>query len=163
MDQQAEIQSEIVPLDEDAARDLEKIKRLTNLMDTRFNIPGTNIQFGLDPVLGLIPGAGDIVTLVVSGVLVVLMGRHGVKGQVLFLMLWNIAIDFLIGAIPVLGWIADFRIKANTRNLKLLEKHYVEGKYQRGFLNVVFLVLLAVIALIWLAIWGIISFFQWIF
>lgn len=163
MEKQADMEKEVLPFDVEAANDLEKIRKLTNLMDTRFRIPGTSIQFGLDPILGLIPGAGDIVTLIVSGLLVVLMGRHGVKGQVLFIMLWNIAIDFLIGAIPVLGWIADFRIKANTRNLKLLEKHYVEGKYQRGFMNVVFLVLLSVIALIWLAVWGIVSFFQWIF
>lgn len=163
MTQEAETPSEIVPFNEDAAKDLDKIRRLTTLMDTRFHIPGTKIQFGLDPILGLIPGVGDMVTLIVSGLLVVLMGRHGVKGQVLLIMLWNVALDFLVGAIPIVGWIADVRIKANSRNLRLLGKHYVDGTHQRGFWNVLFLVLLVVITLIWLAFWGIVSFFQWIF
>lgn len=147
----------------DALADLEKIRSLTNTMDTRFKVPGTNLSFGLDPVLGLIPGAGDVLTFAISGFLVLLMARHKVKGQVLLLMVINIGIDFLIGAIPIIGWMADFRLKANSRNLRLLEKHYVEGKYQRGFGNTLFLILLILIAFIWLAIWGIIELFQWLF
>lgn len=146
-----------------ALADLEKIRSLTNTMDTRFKVPGTSFSFGLDPVLGLIPGAGDILTFAISGFLVLLMARHKVKGQVLLLMVINIGIDFLIGAIPIIGWIADFRLKANSRNLRLLEKHYVEGKYQRGFGNSLFLILLILIAFIWLAIWGIIELLQWLF
>lgn len=147
----------------DAVADLEKIKSLTDTMDTRFKVPGTNFSFGLDPILGLIPGAGDILTFAISGFLVLLMARHKVKGQVLLLMVINIGIDFLIGAIPIIGWIADFRLKANSRNLRLLEKHYVEGKYQRGFGNALFLILLILVAFIWLSVWGIIELFQWLF
>ncbi len=147
----------------EAVIDLERIRSLTGAMDTRFKIPGTNFTFGLDPILGLIPGAGDILTFAISGFLVLLMARHKVKGQVLLLMLLNIGIDFLIGAIPVIGWIADFRLKANSRNLRLLEKHYIEGKYQRGFGNTLALILLILVAFVWLAIWGIIELFQWLF
>lgn len=150
-------------INSEAIADLEKIRSLTKTMDTRFTIPGTNYSFGLDPILGLIPGAGDVLTFAISGFLVLLMARHKVKGQVLLLMLLNIGIDFLIGAIPVIGWIADFRLKANSRNLRLLEKHYVEGKYQRGFGNALALILLILIAFIWLAVWGIIELFQWLF
>lgn len=150
-------------INSEAIADLEKIRSLTKTMDTRFTIPGTSFSFGLDPILGLIPGAGDVLTFAISGFLVLLMARHKVKGQVLLLMLLNIGIDFLIGAIPVIGWIADFRLKANSRNLKLLEKHYVEGKYQRGFGNALALILLILIAFIWLAIWGIVALFQWLF
>lgn len=150
-------------INSEAIADLEKIRSLTKTMDTRFTIPGTNYSFGLDPILGLIPGAGDVLTFAISGFLVLLMARHKVKGQVLLLMLLNIGIDFLIGAIPVIGWIADFRLKANSRNLRLLEKHYVEGKYQRGFGNALALILLILIAFIWLSVWGIIELFQWLF
>ncbi len=150
-------------INSEAIADLEKIRSLTKTMDTRFTIPGTNYSFGLDPILGLIPGAGDVISFAISGFLVLLMARHKVKGQVLLLMLLNIGIDFLIGAIPVIGWIADFRLKANSRNLKLLEKHYVEGKYQRGFGNALALILLILIAFIWLAIWGMIELIQWLF
>ncbi len=150
-------------INSEAIADLEKIRSLTKTMDTRFTIPGTNYSFGLDPILGLIPGAGDVISFAISGFLVLLMARHKVKGQVLLLMLLNIGIDFLIGAIPVIGWIADFRLKANSRNLRLLEKHYVEGKYQRGFGNALALILLILIAFIWLAIWGMIELIQWLF
>lgn len=147
----------------EAAADLERIRSLTGIMDTRFKVPGTNISFGLDPIIGLIPAAGDIVTFAVSAFLVLLMARHKVKGQVLLFMLFNIAFDFLIGAIPILGWIADFRLKANSRNLRLLEKHYVEGKYQRGFGNTIALILLMLIACVWLAIWGTMELLKWLF
>lgn len=147
----------------EAIADLEKIRSLTKTMDTRFKVPGTSFTFGLDPILGLIPGAGDVFTFAISGFLVLLMARHKVKGQVLLLMLVNIGIDFLIGAIPVIGWIADFRLKANSRNFALLEKHYVEGKYQRGFGNTLALIFLILVAFIWLAVWGIIALFQWLF
>lgn len=147
----------------DAVADLNRIRSLTSVMDTRFKVPGTDFSFGLDPILGLIPGAGDILSFAISGFLVLLMARHKVKGQVLLLMLLNIGLDFLIGTIPIIGWIADFRLKANSRNLRLLEKHYVEGKYQRGFGNTLALILLILVAFIWLAVWGIIQLFQWLF
>lgn len=147
----------------EAVADLEKIRALTSVMDTRFKVPGTDFSFGLDPVLGLIPGAGDVLTFGISGFIVLLMARHKVKGQVLLMMMANIGIDFLIGAIPIVGWIADFQMKANARNLKLLEKHYVEGKYQRGFGNTLGLIFLILAAFICLAIWGMIELFRWLF
>lgn len=154
---------EIKVFNTEAVEDLNRIRSLTSIMDSRFKVPGTNFTFGLDPILGLIPGVGDILTFIFSGFLVLLMARHKVKGQVLLMMLGNIGFDFLIGAIPVIGWIADFRIKANSRNLRLLEKHYVEGKYQRGFGNSLALIFLILVAMIWLFIWGIIELFQWMF
>jgi len=161
MNKESETVEQIV--NADALADLDRIRSITNIMDTRFKIPGTKITFGLDPLLGLIPAAGDIISYAISGLLVVLMARHKVKGQVVLLMLLNIGVDFLIGTIPVIGWIADFRLKANSRNLQLLEKHYEEGKFQRGLGNTLALILLFLIVFIWLSIWAVVKLFEWLF
>ncbi|MEM6297123.1 MAG: DUF4112 domain-containing protein [Bacteroidota bacterium] len=108
--------------------ELASVKRIAKLMDEAIRIPGTNIRFGLDALLGLIPGAGDSASVVVSGTLVLAMIRHGVSGAVLTQMLGNILLDYVVGLVPVLGDIIDVGFKANTKNVKLLEKHYAERK-----------------------------------
>ncbi len=106
------------------------IKSVAGLMDTRFRVPGTSLRFGLDPLLNLIPFAGNGITVIVSFMLVILMYRYGVSGKVVIKMVGNIAVDGLVGAIPVLGNIFDFYYKSNTRNIQLLSDHYGEGKHQ---------------------------------
>lgn len=105
------------------ARRLDRLRRLTRLLDSSIRIPGTGVRVGLDPILGLIPGAGDLIPAVVSLYVVDQARRLGVRRRTLGLMLGNIVIDLLIGAIPVLGDLFDFAFKANTRNLRLLEHH----------------------------------------
>ncbi len=105
---------------------------LAKLMDAQFRIPGTGIRFGLDPLIGLIPGFGDFAGFMVSACMIVMLAKNGASGFVLARMAFNIVLDSVLGTIPVLGDIFDFAFKANQRNLKLLEEHYVEGKHQGG-------------------------------
>lgn len=111
-------------------RGLRDIKRFTKVLDTQFKLPGTNFRFGLDPILGLVPGAGDVLSYVLSGGLVVAMARNGASGQVVTKMVINVVLDTIIGAIPLIGTLWDFTYKANSRNLRLLQEHYEEGKYK---------------------------------
>lgn len=124
---------------------LKWVERIAYLLDEKFRLPGTNFRFGLDPVMNLIPVAGDISGFVVAAALVFVMARHGVSRKVLILMIVNIFLDALIGGIPFIGQVFDFYYKANSRNIKLLKEHYEAGKHQgsgTGVLVVIFLVLL---------------------
>lgn len=116
-------------------------------MDSKFVIPGTSIRFGLDPILSILPAAGDIVTLLISGMLVFQMQKHGVSRKVVIKMLFNVLIDALIGAIPILGVIFDVYYKANDRNVKLLKEHYQEGKHAGSGTGLILLFLFAVLLL----------------
>ena len=127
---------------------LKWVERIASVMDDKFKVPGTNFRFGLDPILNLIPFAGDLSGFVVSAALLYVMAKNGVSRKVLILMAINIAVDAVIGAIPVLGQISDFYIKANTRNIKLLKEHYREGKHTgsgNGIIVILLIVLLLVI------------------
>ncbi len=101
-------------------------------MDTQFKIPSTGIQFGLDPVIGLIPGLGDFTGFLVSGYMILICARNGASGFLLARMTLNILVDALVGAVPVIGDLFDFAYKANNRNLKLMRQHYVEGRHKGG-------------------------------
>jgi NAD/NADP transhydrogenase beta subunit len=128
---------------------LKWVESIAHLLDDKFRIPGTKFRFGLDPIMNLIPFAGDVSGFLVGATLVWVMARHGVSRKVLILMGINICVDALIGAIPFAGQVFDFYYKSNTRNIKLLKEHYEEGKYQgqgTGVLIVVVLVLLVFFA-----------------
>jgi hypothetical protein len=92
-------------------------------LDAGFRIPGTNIRFGLDPILGLIPGAGDAAGAVLAGWIFVEAIRLGASRATLIRIAGNVALDAGLGAVPVLGDIFDFVWKANLRNVALLERH----------------------------------------
>ena len=109
-------------MDDHAVRRLEQLRRLTGVMDDAFVVPGTGIRFGLDAVVGLVPGLGDVVTTVVAGSGVVLAASAGAPAAVLARMLLNVGLDALIGAPPVVGDIADVFFRANRRNLALFER-----------------------------------------
>lgn len=104
-------------------------ERFALWMDARFRIPGTGIRFGLDALLGLIPGMGDFSSFLLSGWLVLALARRGAPGFLLAKMVLNIVIDWLIGSIPLVGDLFDVAFKANQRNVKLMREHYVEGKH----------------------------------
>ena len=97
------------------------------LLDSAFRVPGTNLTFGLDPLLGLIPWIGDLTTPLFSAVLLLHAVRMRIPKIVQLRMLMNAAIDFVIGVIPVIGDLFDFGWKANVRNLALLERHADPG------------------------------------
>jgi hypothetical protein len=126
---------------------------LAKLMDSQFQIPGTNIRFGLDSLIGLIPGAGDFSTLLVSGYMVATLAKNGASGFVLAKMIMNIVIDAVVGSIPVLGDLFDVAFKANQRNMKLVNEHYIEGRHGGSawklILPVLFILLLFIAGLTW--------------
>jgi len=134
-------------------KDFPALERLADFLDTRYRIPGTNIRFGADFLIGLVPYAGDVVAFGISSVLVLAMARQGASGMVLAKMIGNVLLDASVGTIPILGDLFDLGYKANRRNLKLLEEHYEEGKHQGSAWWVVALVLLILLALIGLSVW----------
>jgi hypothetical protein len=100
------------------------VRQLVLLMDGAFRIPGTELRVGLDPILGLLlPGAGDVLGAVPSFLLIVLATRRGVPPVVVLRMLVNVALDALIGAIPLFGDLFDVTFRSNQMNLALLERH----------------------------------------
>ena len=131
------------------------VERISRLLDSQFRVPGTSWRFGLDPLMGLIPVVGGLPSLAISGMLILTMLRHGASGSLVVRMVFNMVLDTLIGAIPVVGNIFDFAYKANDRNVRLLRAHYAEGKYQgsgKGLILVLILVLLALAAaFVWAA------------
>ena len=136
---------------------------LAKLMDSQFVVPGTNFRFGLDGIIGLIPGAGDLSTFAVSAYLLTIMARNGASGFVLARMVLNVVIDALFGMIPILGDLFDIAFKANMRNLKLMKEHYVEGRHRGGAWKVVAPVLLLLFVVVAGIIWGSYKLLVWIF
>lgn len=133
--------------------ELSGINNFSKLLDSQFQIPGTNTTFGLDFLIGLFPYVGDLVSFLFSGGLVITMAKHGASGQVLAKMIWNIILDTVVGSIPLFGDIFDLYFKSNRRNYHLLEKHYGEGEYQGSAWRVVIPILLILIVIFILMIW----------
>lgn len=121
---------------------------LAKLMDAQFKIPGTNIRFGLDALIGLVPGAGDFATFLVSGYMMLTLAKNGASGFVLARMAVNVLIDSLIGAIPLLGDIFDVAFRANTRNMKLMHEHFVEGRHRGSAWKIIIPVLVLLLLLV---------------
>jgi hypothetical protein len=93
------------------------------LLDSRFQVPGTRIRFGIDPILSLIPGAGELASPIYTAVLLAQAFYQGIPRVVVARMLINALIDAAIGALPLVGQVADVFWRANLRNLALLERH----------------------------------------
>lgn len=129
-------------------RGLRHIDHLARLMDAQFRIPGTRIRFGLDALIGLIPGAGDLSTFAVSGYMLWIMAHNGASGYVLARMVLNILVDALFGSIPLLGDLFDVAFKANMRNMRLMQEHYREGRHQGSAWKVIVPVLIVLFLVI---------------
>ena len=102
------------------AASIARVKRIARIMDVAWRIPGTKIRFGADSVIGLVPGAGDLVTMGISLYMLAEAHRLGIPQPILLKMAGNIAIDTGIGAIPVVGDVFDMFFKSNSKNAKLL-------------------------------------------
>ena len=100
-----------------------RIEALASLLDTAFIIPGTNLRFGFDALVGLVPGIGDALTTALSLWLVKEAHALGAPAHLIARMLGNIAIDGVVGAVPLLGDAFDLVWKSNRRNLYLLRRH----------------------------------------
>lgn len=109
-------------------RGLHLLRQWARIFDSQFRIPGTQFRFGIDPLLGLVPGIGDVASPILS----MFMIWHGVKLRVprivIVRMLLNALIDAGVGAIPVVGDLFDFGWKATAWNLALLERHAMPGR-----------------------------------
>jgi Domain of unknown function (DUF4112) len=103
---------------------LARIRRISQVMDMAWRIPGTKFRFGADSVIGLVPGAGDLVTMGVSLYVLAEAHRMGAPKSLLLKMAGNTAIDSGIGAIPLVGDVFDMFFKSNTKNAKLLLEHF---------------------------------------
>jgi hypothetical protein len=101
---------------------LARARTLARLLDSAARVPGTNIRFGADAVIGLIPGLGDIGGAALAGYLVILAQRLGVPRAVVLRMLANVAVDTIAGSVPVIGDLFDVAYKSNLKNVALLER-----------------------------------------
>jgi hypothetical protein len=135
-------------------RSLKHIDYLAKLMDAQFRVPGTNFRFGLDAIIGLIPGGGDLSTFAVSGYMLWIMAKNGASGYVLARMVLNVLLDTIIGSIPLIGDVFDMFYKSNMRNLRLMQEHYREGRHRGSAWKVIIPVLivlfLVIVGFIWL-------------
>jgi hypothetical protein len=146
---------------------LARLRSLTHLLDNALPIPGTPYRIGIDPIIGLLPGGGDIVMSLLSVYIVIEAARFGLPRATLGRMVWNLVLDALLGAMPFAGDFVDVAWKANSKNLALIEAHVASPVRQRkvdyvflgllisGFLLVVFsigAVTVFLISTIWKAI-----------
>jgi hypothetical protein len=122
---------------------------VSQLLDSAFLVPGTSFRVGLDPIIGLVPLLGDLVSPLFTIGMLWQARELGIPKVVQLRMIFNVAIDTLVGMVPLLGDLFDFAFKANNRNLALLERHAYEerrptaGDYAFVALAIVLLVVLA--------------------
>lgn len=105
---------------------IETLRKLRWWLDEAFRVPGTSIRVGWDPIIGLVPWAGDVLTALLACAIVVHAHRRRLPRVVQLRMLLNVAIDLLIGAVPLVGDAADVFWKANSMNMALLDRHAAE-------------------------------------
>ena len=106
---------------------LARLDALARLLDAAVRIPGTNIRVGADAMLNLMPGVGTLVAKGLSSSLILEARRHGVPTGPLRRMAGNVAVDFAISVVPVVGWFGDAFFRANQRNIALLRAHLAKG------------------------------------
>ena len=133
---------------------------LAELLDQRFTVPGTSIRFGLDPILGLIPGIGDALANLAGSAILLIAAQYRLPKIVLLRMGLNVAFNALIGAIPIVGDIFSIWFRSNIRNAQLLER-YVSAERQTPtagdwifvlavILGIVLLLIGTFVVLVWL-------------
>ncbi len=105
------------------AQALRRLERIARLLDSEFRLPGTRFRFGLDGLIGLVPGIGDAAGFAISSYIVLEAWRLGAPAPILMRMIANLVVDGAVGSIPVAGDLFDLAWKANKRNLNLLLRH----------------------------------------
>lgn len=113
-----------------------RLETLARFLDSAIRVPGTNIHFGADALLNLIPGVGTLTSKSMSAYLIWEARRLGVPMSTLLRMMGNVGVDFVISAIPLVGWVADVFYRSNLRNMDLLREHLdkahpVPNRFQR--------------------------------
>jgi hypothetical protein len=153
--------------DERARRDLERLRVITRVFDQAFAIPGTKWRFGLDALIGLVPGLGDIAGGLVAVYALRVARNLGAPPAVQMHLLSNIALDALIGMVPIAGDLFDFAFKAQTRNLALLDAyaatpHRAARRSRRGLVIMAVATLIVFATLTALGLWMLYILFHWL-
>ncbi|WP_315787433.1 DUF4112 domain-containing protein [Fischerella sp. JS2] len=102
---------------------LNRIRKLSQLMDTSIRIPLIGFRIGLDPIIGLVPGAGDLISTAFSAYIIYLATRFSIPRQDLAKMIFNVGLEAVVGSVPLVGDLFDAFYKSNIRNLAILEEH----------------------------------------
>jgi hypothetical protein len=149
-------------------RSLARLRAITLLFDQAFAIPGTKWRFGIDALFGLVPGLGDIGGALVAVYALRVARRLGAPQVVQLHMLTNIALDALIGTVPLAGDLFDFAFKAQTRNLALLDAwlatpHRTARRSRRGLILVPIAVALVFATLTALGVWMLYIALHWLY
>lgn len=122
--------------DPSRAETLARLDALSRLLDSAFVLPGTNFRFGIDGVIGLVPGIGDLVSTALSSYIIWEARRLGLPRWKIARMIGNVAIDAAVGVVPFLGDAADVIFKANRRNMRILRDHlHRESLDARGVID----------------------------
>jgi hypothetical protein len=153
--------------DERARRDLERLRVIARVFDQAFAIPGTKWRFGLDALFGLVPGLGDIAGGLVAVYALRVARNLGAPPAVQLHLLSNIALDALIGMVPIAGDLFDFAFKAQTRNLALLDAyaatpHHAARRSRRGLVIMAVATLFVFATLTALGLWMLYILFRWL-
>lgn len=107
-----------------------RLRSLTYLLDNAIGIPGTPYRVGIDPLVGLLPGGGDLIMAFFSAYIVLQAARFGLPRATLVRMMWNLILDAVLGTVPIAGDLFDVAWKANTKNLALIEAHLASSNRQ---------------------------------
>jgi uncharacterized protein DUF4112 len=110
---------------------VQRLESLSRLLDVAYRVPGTKIRFGVDALLGLLPGVGDVASAALSSYLIYEAYRLGAPRRALALMVGNVAFDTMIGAVPLVGDAADVFWRANVRNMQILRSHLASAGERR--------------------------------
>jgi hypothetical protein len=113
-----------------------RLGTLARFLDSAIRVPGTNIRFGADALLNLVPGVGTLASKGMSAYLIWEARRLGVPMSTLLRMMGNVGVDFVISAVPLVGWVGDVFYRSNLRNMDLLRDHLdkahpVPNRFQR--------------------------------
>jgi hypothetical protein len=135
-------------LNDDPKAALPAVRAIAKIMDKAITLPGTRVSFGLDALLGLLPGVGDTVSSVIGSYIIIVAHRLGAPATVLMRMVLNQGIDALVGIVPFAGDLLDLGFKSNVKNVQLLEQALADPRgARRASTWVVLGLLLAVFAI----------------
>lgn len=153
---------------EENKKDLKFIEKITHFLDSQFRIPGTDVRVGIDPIIGFfVPILGDIISYIMSALIVFYMIKNGASGKVVMKILINLTLDLIIGGVPMVGQIGDFFFKANKRNLKLYKEYLNEKKHEGSALPyiiaIIFILVLIPIVFIVVFVKLFNELYEWIF
>lgn len=125
----------------------ESLEGLARLLDDVFRIPGTNIRFGIDPLIGLIPGIGDLISGAASFLIIYAGWQRNLPRVTTMRMVANVAIDTVLGSVPVIGDVFDAAWKSNRKNLALLQRESAGTSKKHTAMDTLFLVLIGLVVL----------------